>query len=71
MSLLWLASRGTWLCYATGFIQFIMKQENEECFPFLDLLIKRSTNGQSLSAVYHKPTHLDRYLNFTSEHPIQ
>jgi len=37
----------------------------------LDLLIKRSPSGHLLSAVYRKPTHSDRYLNFRSEHPIQ
>ena len=35
------------------------------------LLIKRSPSGHILSAVYRKPTHSDRYLNFRSEHPIQ
>jgi len=54
-----------------SFIQFTTKQENEECFLFLDLLTKCSSNGHLLSAVYRKPTHLDRYLNFRSEHPIQ
>ena len=46
-------------------------QENEQCFPFLHLLIKRSSSGHLMSAVYRKPTHVDRYLNFRSEHPIQ
>jgi len=48
-----------------------MKQENEECSPFLDKLIIRSSNGHLLSAVYRKLTQLNRYLNFRSEHPIQ
>jgi len=34
-------------------------------------MIKRSSNRHLLSAVYRKPTHLDRYLNFKSEHTIQ
>jgi len=50
-------------------IQFTM--EKEGCLPFLDLLVKRSPSGHLLSAVYRKPTHSDRYLNFRSEHPIQ
>jgi len=37
----------------------------------LVLLIKRSSNRLLLSAVYHNPTHSDRYLNSRSEHPIQ
>jgi len=37
----------------------------------MDLLIKRSPSGHLLSAVYRKPTHSVRYLNFRSEHPIQ
>jgi len=50
-------------------IQFTM--EKEGCLPFLDLLSKRSPSGHLLSAVYRKPTHSDRYLNFRSEHPTQ
>jgi len=52
-------------------IQFTMEKEREGCLPFSDLLIKRSPSGHLLSAVYRKPTHSDRYLNFRSEHPIQ
>jgi len=52
-------------------IQFTIEKEKEGCLPFLDLLIKRSPSGHLLSAVYRKPTHSDRYLNFKSEHPIQ
>jgi len=51
-------------------IQFTMEKE-KGCLPFLDLLIKRSPSGYLLSAVYRKPTHSGRYLNFRSEHPIQ
>jgi len=52
-------------------IQFTMEKEKEGCLPFLDLLIKRAPSGHLLSAVYRKPTHSDRYLNFRSEHTIQ
>jgi len=52
-------------------VQITMEKEKEGCLPFLDLLIKRSPSGHLLSAVYRKPTHSDRYLNFRSEHPIQ
>ena len=51
-------------------IQFTMEKEKEACLPFLDLLIKRSSSGHLLSAVYRKPTQSDRHLNFRSEHPI-
>jgi len=44
-----------------------MAQENEECFPFLVLFIKRSSNGHLLPPVYSKPTNLDRHLNYRSE----
>jgi len=33
-----------------------MEQENEECFSFLDILVKRSSIGHLLSEVYRKPT---------------
>jgi len=52
-------------------IRFTMEKEKEGCLPFLDLLVKRSPSGHLLSAVYRKPTHSDRHLNFRSEHPIQ
>jgi len=48
-----------------------IEQENEECFPFLHLLIRRSSSGHLMSAVYRKPIHLDRYHNFRSDHPTQ
>jgi len=54
-----------------SFIQFTMEQDNEACFPVFDLLTKRSSNGHLLPAVYRKPTHLDRFLNFRSEYSIQ
>ena len=52
-------------------IQFTMEKQKEGCLPFLELLVKHSPSGHLLSAVYRKPTHSDRYLNFRSEHPIQ
>jgi len=52
-------------------IQFTMEKEKEGCLPFLDLLVKRSPSGHLLSAVYRKPAHSYRYLNFRSEHPMQ
>jgi len=47
-----------------------MEKGKEGCLPFLDLLIKRSPSGHLLSAVYRKPIHSDRYLNFRSEHTL-
>jgi len=56
-----------------SFIQ-LMEQE-KECLSFMDLRYwsnaQRSSNRHLLSAVYRKPTHLDRYLISRSEHPIQ
>ena len=46
-------------------------EKEKGCLPFLDLLIKSLPSVHLLTAVYRKPTHSDRYLDFRSEHPIQ
>ena len=37
--------------------------------PFSDVLVTRQHNGALTTAIYHKPTHTNRYLQFTSHHP--
>ena len=51
-------------------IKFIVEKPNVEgAIPFLDTLPQ--PNGEEMSvSVYRKPTHMDRYLDFNSSHPI-
>ena len=49
-------------------IQFTVKIETDRQLPFLDLL-RCEEDGSIFTSVYRKPTHTDRYLDFTSHHP--
>jgi dTDP-4-amino-4,6-dideoxygalactose transaminase len=50
-------------------IQFTVEKSREGTLPFLDGEIVR--NGSQLKMrVYRKPTHTDRYLNFSSHNPV-
>ena len=49
-------------------ILFTMEQEDGS-LPFLDSLLHRKDDGTIEVSVYRKPTHTDRYLNFSSHHP--
>ena len=51
-------------------IKFTVEQPNVEgAIPFLDTFPQ--PNGENISvSVYKKPTHMDRYLDFNSSHPI-
>ncbi|KAJ4447063.1 hypothetical protein ANN_09052 [Periplaneta americana] len=49
-------------------IQFTKEVEKDGCFPFLDILISRKSDGTLGHRVYRKPTHTDLYLNGHSHH---
>ena len=50
-------------------IQFTYETESDDhSLPFLDILLMHCGNS-ILTSVYRKPTHTDRYLDFTSHHP--
>jgi hypothetical protein len=49
-------------------IQFTIEREEEGKLPFLDMLIMRDDNKLT-TKVYRKPTHTQRYIHWTSNHP--
>ena len=50
-------------------IQFTMEMEENNSLSFLDTLVKRGDGGMIDFSVYRKPTHMDRYLQYSSHHP--
>ena len=51
-------------------IKFTIEHEKDEHIAFLDMLISRRNNSISIH-VYRKPTHTDRYLDYTSHHDLK
>ena len=43
--------------------------EENGVLPFMDVVLKRSVSGKIETAVYRKPSHTERYLQFSSYHP--
>ena len=50
-------------------IKFTVEEEKDGCLPFLDAIVKRAPTGLAF-AVYRKPTHSGRYLDYESVHPV-
>ncbi|KAK9395758.1 hypothetical protein NXF25_019119 [Crotalus adamanteus] len=51
-------------------ICFMAEEETQGSLAFLDVLISRCPNGTLCTSVYRKPTHTDRTLHYSSNHPI-
>ena len=52
-------------------IQFTIEYESREgCLPFLDVNLQGCGDGSISTSVYRKPTHTDKYLDFSSHHPL-
>ena len=52
-------------------VQCTQEIENDGVMAFLDVKLTRESTGYLDYTVYSKPTHIDRYLNFRSDHPLQ
>jgi len=51
-------------------IKLTMEKENDMSLPLLDTLLTRKEDGKLDISVYRKPTHTDRYLEYSSYHPL-
>ena len=51
-------------------IKFTMESEEDGTLPFLDTLLTRRGDGTISTSVYRKPTHTDRYLQYSSHYPL-
>ena len=45
-------------------------ENSEGILPFLDISLKHETDGSICTTIFRKQTHTDRYLDFSSHHPI-
>ena len=53
-----------------GRIQFTMEMENCGSLPFMDVMSTCQPQGELTKEVYQKQTHTNRYVPFSSHHPI-
>ena len=51
-------------------IQFTVEVEDKGVLPFLDTLLTHHSNGSITTSVFRKKTHTDKYLDFSSHHPL-
>ena len=47
-----------------------VEKESNQSLPFLDVLLNHHPDGTVFTSVFRKPTHMDKYLDFTSHHPL-
>ena len=51
-------------------ILFALEPELDGKLPFLDILLEHCPDGSVSTSVFRKTTHMDRYLDFNSHHPL-
>ena len=47
-----------------------MEVQDNDCLPFLDVLITKKEDGSLAHQVYQKKTHTDKYVHASSHHPL-
>ena len=57
-------------CTLRADLQFTLEANFEGQLAFLDVLISRNLDGSIDTTVYRKPTHTNKYLDFSSHHPL-
>lgn len=53
-----------------GTIQFTVEMESEGILPSLNVKLHHEPDGSISTSVYRKATHTDKYLDFSSHHPL-
>ena len=51
-------------------IKFTKELEKSGQFAFLDVSVQQMEDGSLATSVYRKPTHTDRYLQYSSHYPV-
>ena len=51
-------------------IKFTKELEKSGQLAFLDVSVQQMEDGSLATSVYRKPTHTDRYLQYSSHHPV-
>ena len=51
-------------------IKFTKELEKSGQLAFLDVSIQQMEDGSLATCVYRKPTHTNRYLQYSSDHPV-
>ena len=51
-------------------IKFTLDLEDNSSLAFLDDRVNHTVNCKLWTTIYHKPTHINRYLQFDSHHPL-
>ena len=52
-------------------MQFKLETESDNILPYLDILLHHCDDGGTSTSVYRKLTHTNKYLDFSSHHPLQ
>ena len=52
-------------------IKFTIEIESNNALPYLDVLLHHCDDSEISTSVYRKPTHTNKYLDFTSHHPLE
>ena len=52
-------------------IQFTSEEENNSALNYLDMTLKKKEDGSLGFSIYRKSTHTDKYLDYSSTHPLE